>query len=173
MLDFIRIACSVPAVKVGDVKKNAQDICAAMVEADRVEADVILFPEMALTGYTCGDLFFQDALWNVVKDGLKEIAHVSGQHPEITAVVGLPVRIGHKLFNCAAVICRGEVCGIVPKTHLTTAEKRWFASADQLGQVYLTPQDIGLIPSEDYWTVPVSAKQLFRLGDDAIVGIEI
>ena len=173
MLDFIRIICAVPAVKVGDVKKNAQDICAMMEEADRNEADVILFPEMALTGYTCGDLFFQDALWNAVKDGLKEIAFVSGQHPDVTAVVGLPVRIGHKLYNCAAVICRGEVCGIVPKTHLTTDEKRWFASADQLGTVYLTPQDMGLIPSEDYWTVPVSAKQLFRLGDDAIVGIEI
>ena len=67
MLDFIRIICAVPAVKVGDVKKNAQDICAMMEEADRNEADVILFPEMALTGYTCGDLFFQDALWNAVR----------------------------------------------------------------------------------------------------------
>ena len=173
MLDFIRIACAVPAVKVGDVKKNAQDICAFLEKADAQNVDVVLFPEMALTGYTCGDLFFQDALWNAVKDGLKEIAFVSGQHPDITAVVGLPVRVGHKLYNCAAVICRGEVCGIVPKTHLTTAENRWFTSGDQLGQVYLTPQDIGLIPSEDYWTVPVSAKQLFRLGDDAIVGVEI
>ena len=173
MLDFIRIACAVPAVKVGDVKKNVKDICEYILKADEQGVDVVLFPEMALTGYTCGDLFFQDALWNAVKDGLKEIAFASGQHPEITAVVGLPVRIGHKLFNCAAVICRGEVAGIVPKTHLTTAEKRWFTSADQLGQVYLTPQDIGLIPSEDYWTVPVSNKQLFRLGDDAILGVEI
>ena len=173
MLDFIRIACAVPAVKVGDVKKNAADICAYLEKADAQNADVVVFPEMALTGYTCGDLFFQDALWNAVKDGLKEIAVVSGQHPEITCVVGLPVRIGHKLYNCAAVLCRGEVAGIVPKTHLTTAEKRWFTSADQLGTVYLTPQDIGLIPSEDYWTVPVSARQLFRLGDDAMVGIEI
>ena len=173
MLDFIRIACAVPAVKVGDVKKNAADICAFMEKADARDVDVVLFPEMALTGYTCGDLFFQDALWNAVKDGLKEIAFVSGQHPNLTAVVGLPVRVGHKLYNCSAVIARGEVVGIVPKTHMTTAEKRWFTSADQLGQVYLTPQDIGLVPSEDYWTVPVSAKQLFRLGDDAIVGIEL
>ena len=173
MLDFIRIACAVPPVKVGDVKKNAQDICAFIEKADNQDVDVVLFPELALTGYTCGDLFFQDALWNAVKDGLKQIAFVSGQHPNVTAVVGLPVRVGHKLYNCAAVLARGEVCGIVPKTHLTTAEKRWFASASQLGRVYLEPQDIGLTPSEDYYSVAVDAKQLFRLGDDAIVGIEI
>ena len=173
MLDFIRIACAVPAVKVGDVKKNTRDICAYMMEADKAGADVVLFPEMALTGYSCGDLFYQDALWNAVKDGLKEIAKCSGEHPQITSVVGLPVRIGHKLYNCAAVIARGEVCGIVPKTHMTSAEKRWFASGRDLDRVYLTPQDIGLVPSEDYWTVPVSARQLFRMGDDAIVGVEI
>ena len=133
MLDFIRIACSVPAVKVGDVKKNAQDICAAMVEADRVEADVILFPEMALTGYTCGDLFFQDALWNAVKDGLKEIAFASGQHPEITAVVGLPVRSGMRVYNCAAVICGGALQMLTSKTYLPnhgeSSESRWFSAA--------------------------------------------
>ena len=173
MLDFVRIVCAVPAVKVGDVKKNTRDICDYMMEADKVGADVVLFPEMALTGYSCGDLFYQDALWNAVKDGLKEIAKCSGEHPQITSVVGLPVRVGHKLYNCAAVIARGEVCGIVPKTYLTSTEKRWFASARDLDRVYLAPQDIGLVPSEDYWTVPVSAKQLFRLGDDAILGVEI
>ena len=173
MLDFIRIACAVPAVKVGDVKKNAQDICDYIVKADAQDTDLVLFPEMALTGYSCGDLFFQDALWNAVKDGIKQIANISGQHPNITAVVGLPVRVGHKLYNCAAVIARGEVAGIVPKTHLTNGEKRWFTSGDQLGQVYLAPQDMGLIPSEDYWSVPMSAKQLFCLGDDAVLGVEI
>ena len=173
MLDFIRIACAVPAVKVGDVKKNTQDICACMEDADAKNVDILMFPELSLTGFTCGDLFFQDALWNAVKEGLKQIASVSGLHPELTTVVGLPVRIGHRLYNCAAVIARGEVCGIVPKTHLTTAENRWFASSAQLGRVDLMPQDIGLTPSEDYWVVPVGAKQLFRLGDDAIMGIEI
>ncbi len=173
MLDFIRIACAVPAVKVGDVKKNVQDICAYMEKADAQNADIVLFPELAITGYTCGDLFCQDALWNGVKEGLKQIALCSGEHPDLTAVVGLPVRIGHTLYNCAAVIARGEVCGIVPKTHLTPGENRWFTSSARLGRVDLTPQDIGLVPSQDYWFVPVGAKQLFRLGDDAIVGIEI
>lgn len=173
MLDYIRIACAVPAVRVGDVKKNAADICAYMEKADAQAVDLVLFPELALTGYTCADLFYQDALWNGVKEGLKQIAFVSGRHPELTSVVGLPVRVGHKLYNCAAVIARGEICGIVPKTYLTTAEKRWFSSASELGTVYLAPQDVGLIPSEDYWTIPVSAGQLFRLGDDALLGVEI
>ena len=173
MLDFIRIACAVPAVKVGDVKKNAEDICTRMKWADSDGVDVLLFPELSLTGYSCGDLFFQDALWNGVKDGLRQIADCSAQYPQLTAVVGFPLRMGHRLYNCAAVIARGEVCGIVPKTYLTPGEKRWFASGAKLGRSYVTPQDIGLIPSEDYWTVPVCAKQLFRLGDNAVVGVEI
>ena len=82
MLDFIRIACAVPAVKVGDVKKNAQDICNMMEEADRVGADVVLFPEMALTGYTCGDLFFQETLLNAAVAGLNEICkYTSSEKP--------------------------------------------------------------------------------------------
>ena len=173
MLDFIRIACAVPEVKVGDVKKNAADICSWIEKADAQNADIVLFPELALTGYTCGDLFFQDGLWNAVKNGLKDVAFCSGKHPNLTAVVGLPARIGSKLYNCAAVISRGEVCGIVPKTHLTAVEKRWFAESSALKDTWLKPEDIGLIHSEDYFDVPAGADQLFRLGDDAMVGIEI
>ena len=173
MLDFIRFACAVPAVKVGDVKKNTADICAFIEKADEAKADIIVFPELALTGYTCGDLFFQDMLWKGVKNGLKEIACASGKHPELTVVVGLPVRVGTKLYNCAAVISRGEVVGIVPKTHLTAAEKRWFTEGTDLGNTWLLPGDIGLVESEDYFSVPARLDQLFRLGDDAMVGIEI
>ena len=110
MLDFIRIACAVPPVKVGDVKKNVQDICAYMEKADAQNVDVILFPELALTGYTCGDLFFQDSLWSAVKAGLKEILVCSRRHPGLNAVVGLPVRLNTKLLNCAAVIRDGGIC---------------------------------------------------------------
>ena len=132
MLDFIRIACAVPAVKVGDVKKNTADICAYMEKADAQNVDIVVFPELALTGYSCGDLFFQDALWRAAKAGLKEIADCSGKHPELTAVVGVPVRIGTKLYNCAAVVSRGEIAGLVPKTYLTNAEMRWFAPTENL-----------------------------------------
>ena len=62
MLDFIRIACAVPEVKVGDVKKNTADICAFIEKADAQNADILLLPELCMTGYSCGDLFFQNAL---------------------------------------------------------------------------------------------------------------
>jgi len=173
MLDFIRIACAVPAVKVADVKKNAQDICDFMEKADAQNVDVILFPELALTGYTCGDLFFQDALWNAVKAGIKTVADCSGKHPNLVSVVGLPLRVGTKLYNCAAVFSRGDVVGIVPKTHLTASEKRWFSYGSETHKLFLDPEDIGLVPSQDYWTVSVDPKTLFTLGCETRMAIEI
>ena len=173
MLDFIRIACAVPAVKVGDVKKNTEDICAFIEKADAQNADIVLFPELSLTGYSCGDLFYQTSLWNAVKSGLKQIADCVGKHPDITAVIGTPLRVGTKLYNCAAVINRGEVSGLVPKIHLTAEEKRWFSVGSELKNCWLDPENIGLLSSEDYYAVPVCADQLFVLGDDAVAGIEI
>ena len=116
MLDFIRIACAVPAVRVGDTAKNAADICAFLEKADAQNADLLVFPEMALTGYTCQDLFLQDTLYEGVKRGLRQIVDCSRAHPQVTAVVGFPLRLGMQMFNCAAVISGGEVHGIVPKT---------------------------------------------------------
>ena len=173
MLDFIRIATAVPDIKVGNVKKNAEEICAWMEKADAQNADVILFPELTLTGYTCGDLFFQDTLWKGVKAGVRQIADCSAVHPQLTAVVGLPVRVGARLFNCAAVFSRGELMCVVPKIHLTAAERRWFAPASALAHAWLDPDAIGLTASQDYWTIQVSTNFVFRLGDDAIVGITI
>ncbi len=172
MLNFIRIACAVPEVKVGNVAKNVEDICSFIKKADAQDVDIVLFPELAITGYTCGDLFFQDALWNAVKSGLSQIAVCSADHPRITAVVGLPVRIGHKLYNCAAVLHDGNVCGIVPKVNLNAAEKRWFASGSALVNVSLEPEDLG-ISCVDWPEIPVDTRQLFCLGENTMVGIEI
>ena len=71
--------------------------------------DIVLFPELCVTGYTCGDLFYQDALHNAVDAGMKEILNCSAEHPELTAVIGLPVRSGMKLLNCAAVVSGGQI----------------------------------------------------------------
>ena len=177
MLDFVRIACAVPPVKVGDVKKNAADICAYIEKADAQRADIVLFPELALTGYSCGDLFFQKPLLSAALAGLKEIAACTGEHRHIHAVVGLPLMLQGRLYNCAAVVAHGEVIGIVPKTHIPNYgsfnEKRWFASAETLQEKYITPGEIGLVESEDYWNIAVSANQLFDLGDGALLGVEI
>ena len=170
MLDFIRIACAVPAVRVGDVNKNTQDICEYIARADEKKADLLVFPEMALTGYTCQDLFFQDTLWEGVKGGLERIAACSEAHPAVTAVVGLPLRVGMRMFNCAAVICGGKVRGLVPKTYIPNYnefyEKRWFSSGTEL-----TEQSVDL--GGKLGQVPVSRQTLFRVGDGTLLGIEI
>ena len=71
MLDYIRIACAVPPVQLGDVQTNTKDICARIAEADAQGCDVVVFPELAMTGYTCQDLFFQEALLDGIKKGLQ------------------------------------------------------------------------------------------------------
>ena len=174
MLDFIRIACAVPAVRVGDTKKNASDLCDFLKRAEGQKVDLLVFPEMALTGYTCQDLFLQETLYEGVKRGLREILEVSAACPAVTAAVGLPIRIGARMFNCAAVISGGEVRGIVPKTSIPNYnefyEKRWFASGDQLGQDTF---DIGTLLGGCPKLVPVGQNLLFRIGEGALVGVEI
>ena len=165
MLDFIRIACAVPPVKVGDVKKNTDDICAYMEKADAANADIIVFPELAMTGYTCGDLFSQNTLHNAVEAGLNQILECSAKYPRLTAVIGLPIRTGMKLLNCAAVITGGQFRGLVSKTHLPDYdgfnESRWFAESGSGTCVNLNGQ-----------SVLVGTDFLYRVGD-TVVGIEI
>ena len=170
MLDFVRIACAVPAVKVGDVRKNTEDICAFVEKADAANADIVLFPELCLTGYTCGDLFFQDALWKAVKKGMEEICACSEKYPALNIVVGLPVRLNSKLLNCAALIRNGGLRGIVPKTYLTDAEKRWFVSGADLKE---TAAGLDVFGGKEPGFTSLGTDLLFEIGDGAVVGIEI
>ncbi len=170
MLDYIRIACAVPAVQVGDIEKNTKDICAYIAKADAQKADIVLFPELSLTGYTCQDLFFQDSLNDAVVKGLEKISLCTKAYPGITAVVGLPVRAEGQMFNCAAVVSRGMVHELVPKTYIPNYnefyEKRWFSSAVDLSQETVT-----LSPSLK--DIPILKKGLFQIGDGTLVGIEV
>ena len=170
MLDFIRIACAVPAVKVGDVKKNTEDICAYIEKADAAGADVVVFPELAMTGYTCGDLFFQNQLWNSVKEGLKQICQCTEKYPALHVIVGLPVQINSKLLNCAVVIQNGGLRGIVPKTYLTDAEKRWFVSGTELKE---TAAALDVFGRSEFGFTSLGTDLLIELGDGAVLGIEI
>ena len=176
MLDYVRIACAVPAVRVADVKKNTADICRYICQADAQNADVIVFPEMAMTGYTCQDLFFQDALFAEVARGLREIVACSGEHPGIAAVVGLPVRVESRMLNCAAVIRGGKLLGLTAKTYIPNYnefyEKRWFSSVTELPEEKrrIPVADLGL-DGED--TVSLTDGLLTELGEGTKVGIEI
>ncbi len=172
MLDYIRIACAVPTVQVGNVVKNTKDICAYIGKADAQNADIVLFPELALTGYSCQDLLFQDALWDAVGVGMREIVACSSEHPGVTAVVGLPVRLGAYIFNCAAVIGSGKIHGIVPKTFLPNYnefyEKRWFSSAEDLKCDVL---DLAIFGMQG--VTKIDNTQIFQIGDGALIGVEI
>ena len=174
MLDFIRIACAVPAVRVGDVTKNVEDICERIAEADSRGADLVVFPEMALTGYTCADLFFQESLLEACRTGLSTIAVCSADYPAVTAVVGLPAMVRGQMYNCGAVISGGRVRGLVPKTYLPNYnefyERRWFSSSEDLTQTQVDSRFLGL--AENY-PVPVGRDLLFRLGDGTIMGVEV
>ena len=165
MLDYIRIACAVPAVKVGDVKKNAADICDYLEKADAKNVDIVLFPELAMTGYTCGDLFYQETLHRAVEEGLLQILDCSRSHPALTAVIGLPVRMGMQLANCAAVISDGCIRGLVSKTFLPDYggfnESRWFSAVEEGTYVTLAGQEVSL-----------GTDLLYRVGETT-VGIEV
>ena len=160
MLDYIRIACAVPPVRVGDVVKNTEDICVSIEKADASKVDILVFPELAMTGYTCGDLFFQDSLHQAVHAGLAKILAASKNAPELTVIIGLPVRVGYALFNCAAVIAGGELLGITPKTYLSNSgpyqERRWFSSETPGEMVRICGQDVYLSAKTVYSTGNVS-----------------
>ncbi|MBR4864275.1 MAG: NAD(+) synthase [Oscillospiraceae bacterium] len=173
-MPYIRIACAVPAVAVGNVKKNAENICKAMKEADSKLTDVLVFPELALTGYTCGDLFFQETLLQAAISGLQQILTCSRECSALTVVVGLPIRIDGQLYNCAAVVNDGCLRGLVPKTYLPNyneySEKRWFADASQICQYPIHVTKLGL---EGDYDVCLNTMTHYTLGNGVKLGVEI
>ena len=174
MLDFIRIGTAVPPVAVGDAIKNAEDICRYIGEADGKNCDLVVFPELALTGYTCADLFFQEALLRQSMKGLERIMACTKAHPGITAVVGTPAAVEGQMYNCGAVISGGVLRGLVTKTHLPNysefAERRWFSSSEDLQTNTVKLRDLGI---EGEGEVPVGRDLLFTIGDGCVVGVEI
>ena len=165
---LIKVAAAIPGVRVADVDYNRQQIESLIAQAEGKGAEIIVFPELSLTGYTCQDLFRQQLLLDKTEEALLILLDFT-RKLDVIAVIGLPVRIGSLLYNCAAVIQHGCLLGIVPKTYLPNYgefyEKRWFASATDL-----MPQEIYLAGSP----VMVSNEPLvFRTCDGVGFGIEI
>ena len=131
-LGFMRAAVISPELRVADVAFNTQAIIAALREAAGQGCRLAVFPELCLTGYSCADLFYQRTLLAAAAAALDEIA-LEAQRVEIAVVVGLPLAVDGRLFNCAAFIADGRVLGFVPKTYLPSTnefyEERWFTSA--------------------------------------------
>lgn len=134
MQGILRVGAAVPHLSLANVNKNIEAHLAMLHAAAAKHASLVVFPELSLTGYTCGDLFFQRPLLDAVRSALVRLANEMPQG--VTAVVGAPVEIKGGLYNCAVVLHRGEIVGIVPKTYLPNTgefyEKRWFQSSTVL-----------------------------------------
>lgn len=165
MLDFIRVAAAVPAVSVGNVTENVQNIVEMAREAAKKRPQIIVFPELSLTGYTCGDLFFQKTLLDAALDGLRTLCEFS-RETEAVLAVGLPLSVGGKLFNVAAILHRGSLCGIVPKTYIPNYnefyEQRWFSSGKELNKTELLPSALGM--KNDGKAIPIGTDLIFDTG---------
>src|SRR6266545_2360338 len=131
--NFIRVAIGIPEVRVADPAFNGSRMVALMKKAAEHAACLVLFPELGLSAYTCEDLFHQEALLDGCRAALAEILAASREIPVI-GIVGLPLQVDSLLFNCAAVIQRGRILGIIPKTYLPNYrefyELRQFTPAD-------------------------------------------
>ncbi len=163
---FARIAAVVPEVRVADVAFNEKALSEAIRRAADAGAEVIVTPELGLTGYSCGDLFLQQPLLDQAEEALgRLIAASAGWHALVA--VGLPVRHHGLLYNCAAVLCRGTLHGLVPKTWLPEYgeyyEKRWFAPG---------MPGISEISFAGETYIPLGTRQLFQSGQ-LVVGVEI
>lgn len=165
---YVKVASAIPSVRVGDVAYNVEQIENLVIQAEGKGVEVIVFPELSLTGYTCQDLFRQQLLLDRVEQGVMRLMDFT-RKLDIIAIVGAPVPVGNLLLNCAVVIQKGHVLGMVPKFYLPNYsefyEKRWFASAQDLRDMELRYAGNVVNMTADV--------QLFRTADGVLFGIEI
>lgn len=131
---FVRVGAAIPEVKVADCRFNAERIKELIYTAETSGVQLLCFPELCLTGYTCGDLFHQQLLLDEAGKQLNWLLQQTAS-VKLVAIIGMPVISGGKVFNTAVVFQHGKVLGVVPKTHLPNYsefyEKRWFAAASE------------------------------------------
>lgn len=151
---FIKVAAATPKIKVADPVYNTDEIIKIIKETSKNEASVLVFSELTISGYTCGDLFLQQPLLTECKNQLLRVVEAT-KDEDMVVIVGCPIVVKQKLYNCAVVISHGHILGMVPKTHLPNYsefyELRHFTSGEGLDEMI----KIG----EDY--VGVCTDQLF------------
>ena len=165
---FVNVAAAVPVVKVADVDYNVQQVEGLIAQAEGRKVEVIVFPELCITGYSCQDLFKEQLLLDRAEQGILMLLDFT-RKLDVISIVGSPVIINGLLYNCAVVLQGGTILGIVPKTYLPNYaefyEKRWFASAQDLN-----PTDIYFAGT----SIHVSAEpQVFVTSDGMKFGVEI
>lgn len=165
---FVKVAAAIPAVKVADCEYNTLQIENIIAKAEGKGVEIIVFPELCITGYSCQDLFRQSLLLEQVEASTLMLLDFT-RNLDIICIIGLPVVVGDLLLNCAAVIQKGDLLGLIPKTYLPNYsefyEKRWFASSQDL-----QPTEIRFAGN----TILVTPHPtLFKTCDGVLFGIEI
>ena len=163
---FVKVAAAVPLVQVADCFYNIEKIEGLMRQASEKGVQIIAFPELSVTGYTCLDLFAQQTLLNGAEAALLQLVSNTADL-DILTIVGVPLRTENRLINAAVVFQKGAIRGVVPKTYLPNykefQEQRWFTSATELRESTIS------IGKEEY---PMGSHLLFRSGR-LTAGIEI
>ena len=188
---FVKVAAAIPRVEVADCGYNAQEIATQIIEASRQDVQIIVFPELSITAYTCGDLFGHTLLIEEAQKALSQLLEQTADCP-LLCVVGMPVVSGDSLFNCAVVFQRGRILGVVPKSYLPNYkefyEARWFASGlsamndtvELCGNCVPFGTDllfesrgavIGIELCEDLWVPIPPSSHLARQGADIILNL--
>lgn len=183
---FVKVASAVPLTKVADCDYNTQQVMNLITEAEVQGVEIVCFPELCITSYTCQDLFESQLLLDKAEISLMRLADYT-RSLNVVVIVGLPVSFHGMLLNCAAVLHQGKIVGLVPKTYLPNYnefyEKRWFASANNIGHevVHLSGQNVaigadmifetmsyrfGIEICEDAWApIPPSSKHVLAGAD--------
>ena len=188
---FVKVAAAIPTVRVADPQANGQQLSALINQAAAQSVRAVVFPELCLTGYTCGDLFTKPLLLDRAEEALADLLRQSAKK-DIVFMVGLPVRAGSVLLNAAVVCYKGKILGLVPKTYLPNYaefyEQRWFTSADQwsgtevtlCGQTVPAGTDLlfktagytfGVEICEDVWSVIPPSSQAALQGAEIIFNL--
>ncbi|MDR1602186.1 MAG: NAD(+) synthase [Tannerella sp.] len=163
---FVKAAAAIPLLQVADCEYNIEQIEHLLHKAAMQDARIVVFPELCITGYSCMDLFAQDSLLHQAVAALFELVRRT-RNIEALCIVGMPLAVGNRLMNVAAVLQKGKVLGFVPKTFMSNSreyqERRWFSPGSELETDRVT------LNGSDY---PVATNMLFTCGK-ATVGVEI
>lgn len=190
---LVKVAAGTPEIRVADCEYNKNSIINLIKQAERNNVKIMVLPEMCLTGYTCGDLFLQRTLIKGAESALNHIL-VSTAETDMLFAVGLPVFYNGKLYNCAAVCCKGQLLGLVPKLNLPNYgefyEKRWFAEGEKECRITsyagretyfgtgilfkcrsIANLCIGVEICEDLWSVTPPSSELAQAGATVILNL--
>jgi NAD+ synthase (glutamine-hydrolysing) len=167
---FLRVAAATPALRVADCAYNVEQVLALLRHAEEQAVAVAVFPELCLTAYTCADLFQHPTLQQGALAALARLLEAGASAFSGLAIVGLPLAVDDQVFNCAAVLCRGRLLGVVPKSFIPNYkefyEGRWFAAA-----VTARSREVNVLGTR----VPFGTDRLFAAGDveGLVVGVEV